>query len=88
MNLKLLIEKYQYLTVNKNSMTQTFTLNDLILSLYNEIDQTFLEKSIQEDPHLLTAIKELKISKSVLPKVLFRPKKEITQNILHAAKHH
>jgi hypothetical protein len=71
----------------KNCMTQTFTLNDLILGLYNEIDQNILERSIQEELLMLKEIKALKESKNNLPKVLFRPKKAITEKILQAAKH-
>lgn len=68
-------------------MTQTFTLNELILGLYNELDQKFLEKRIQEEPTMLDEIKALKESKNSLPKVLFRPKKSTTEKILYAAKH-
>ncbi len=68
-------------------MTQTFTLNDLILGLYNELDQKILEKRIQEEPILLTEINALKESKNSLPKVLFKPKKALTEKILYAAKH-
>lgn len=71
----------------KNCMTQTFTLNDLILGLYNEIDQNTLERSIQEELLMLKEIKALKESKNNLPKVLFRPKKAIIEKILQAAKH-
>ncbi|MGA1543186.1 MAG: hypothetical protein ACO388_00065 [Saprospiraceae bacterium] len=69
-------------------MTQTFTLNDLILGLYNELDQNSLEKNIKEDPQLLTELKILKESKTFLPKVLFKPKKATTEKILHASKFH
>jgi hypothetical protein len=68
-------------------MTQTFTLNDLILGLYNEIDQNILERSIQEELLMLKEIKALKESKNNLPKVLFRPQKAIIEKILQAAKH-
>lgn len=71
----------------KNCMTQTFTLNDLILGLYNEIDQNILERSIQEELLMLKEIKALKESKNNLPKVLFRPQKAIIEKILQAAKH-
>ncbi len=71
----------------KNCMTQTFTLNDLIRGLYNEIDQNTLERSIQEELLMLKEIKALKESKNNLPKVLFRPKKAIIEKILQAAKH-
>jgi len=69
-------------------MTQTFTLNDLILGLYNELDQNSLEKNIKEDPQLLTELKILKESKTFLPKVLFKPQKATTEKILHASKFH
>ncbi len=67
-------------------MTQTFTQNDLILGLYNEIDQNGLKKSIKEDSSLIKELKILKESKTILPKVLFRPKKAITEKILLASK--
>jgi hypothetical protein len=68
-------------------MTQTFTLNDLILGLYNELDQTVLERNNQEDPLWKSEFKTLKEGKNALPKVLFSPKKNLTKKILNAAKH-
>jgi hydroxyethylthiazole kinase-like sugar kinase family protein len=65
-------------------MTKTFTKNDLILFIYNEIRQDFkndLRHALSSDPLMDEDYRELKETQLSLPKVLFKPSAKSLQKI-------
>ena len=71
------------------SMKKTFTINDLILFAYNELDEQEIKdisKAIEEDDCLKKIYNSFSKSKKLLDNYLEKPSDSVTNNILNLSK--
>jgi len=70
-------------------MTKTFTENDLVRLVYNEIDEDErldLRESLQSDVNLRSSLEQIKEAKSLLEGFILKAPKEVVLRILYVSK--